>query len=229
MSFKIAIDGPGSSGKSTLAKGLASRLGFVYIDTGAMYRAMGYYFLDHNLDMNDIDIVSNNVENVKIDINYINGIQHVLLNGLDVSTVIRKEEVGNAGSVISTYKIVREKLVEMQQQMAKVLDVVMDGRDIGTVVLPDADVKIYLDAERHERAIRRHKELLGKGIEKSLDDVEKDLADRDFRDMNRENSPLKKADDAILIDSTNLGVDEVVEKVLKIVKDTKGDKYEKIK
>lgn len=223
MSFKIAIDGPSSSGKSTLAKRVAKELGFVYIDTGAMYRAMGYYFLNNNLDLNDIDVVNDNVNDVSIEINYIDGVQHVLLNGEDISSVIRKEEVGNAGSVISTYQVVREKLVEMQQEMAKVQSVVMDGRDIGTVVLPDADVKIYLNADCHERAIRRHKELLEKGITKTLDDVEKDLAERDYRDMNRKNSPLKKADDAIEIDSTSLEIEEVVEKVLNIVREKQGE------
>lgn len=223
MSFKIAIDGPSSSGKSTLAKRVAKELDFVYIDTGAMYRAMGYYFLNNNLDLNDIDVVNDNVNDVSIEINYIDGVQHVLLNGEDISSVIRKEEVGNAGSVISTYQVVREKLVEMQQEMAKVQSVVMDGRDIGTVVLPDADVKIYLNADCHERAIRRHKELLEKGITKTLDDVEKDLAERDYRDMNRKNSPLKKADDAIEIDSTSLEIEEVVEKVLNIVREKQGE------
>ncbi|MBQ7105685.1 MAG: (d)CMP kinase [Bacilli bacterium] len=223
MSFKIAIDGPSSSGKSTLAKRVAKELDFVYIDTGAMYRAMGYYFLNNNLDLNDIDVVNDNVNDVSIEINYIDGVQHVLLNGEDISSVIRKEEVGNAGSVISTYQVVREKLVEMQQEMAKVQSVVMDGRDIGTVVLPDADVKIYLNADCHERAIRRHKELLEKGITKTLEDVEKDLAERDYRDMNRKNSPLKKADDAIEIDSTSLEIEEVVEKVLNIVREKQGE------
>lgn len=223
MSFKIAIDGPSSSGKSTLAKRVAKELDFVYIDTGAMYRAMGYYFLNNNLDLNNIDVVNDNVNDVSIEINYIDGVQHVLLNGEDISSVIRKEEVGNAGSVISTYQVVREKLVEMQQEMAKVQSVVMDGRDIGTVVLPDADVKIYLNADCHERAIRRHKELLEKGITKTLDDVEKDLAERDYRDMNRKNSPLKKADDAIEIDSTSLEIEEVVEKVLNIVREKQGE------
>ncbi len=223
MSFKIAIDGPSSSGKSTLAKRVAKELDFVYIDTGAMYRAMGYYFLNNNLDLNDIDVVNDNVNDVSIEINYIDGVQHVLLNGEDISSVIRKEEVGNAGSIISTYQVVREKLVEMQQEMAKVQSVVMDGRDIGTVVLPDADVKIYLNADCHERAIRRHKELLEKGITKTLDDVEKDLAERDYRDMNRKNSPLKKADDAIEIDSTSLEIEEVVEKVLNIVREKQGE------
>lgn len=224
MSFKIAIDGPSSSGKSTLAKSIASKLNFVYIDTGAMYRAMGYYFLENNLDLNDIEVVNNNVSNVDIKINYVDGVQQVLLNGKDVSGFIRKEEVGSAGSIISTYQVVREKLVEMQQKMAEVQSVVMDGRDIGTVVLPNADVKIYLNANCHERAIRRHKELLERGIDKSLEDVEKDLIERDYRDMNRKNSPLKKADDAIEIDSTNMEIDEVVERVLSIVRERQGDK-----
>ena len=224
MSFKIAIDGPSSSGKSTLAKKVASSLNYVYIDTGAMYRAMGYYFLKNNLDLNDEEVVNNNVNNVSIVINYVDGVQQVLLNDEDVSKFIRKEEVGSAGSVISTYKLVREKLVEMQQKMAEVQSVVMDGRDIGTVVLPNADLKIYLNADCHERAIRRHKELLERGIDKSLEDVENDLKERDYRDMNRENSPLKKADDAVEIDSTYMEIDEVVERVLSIVRERQGDK-----
>lgn len=224
MSFKIAIDGPSSSGKSTLAKMIAKNLGFVYIDTGAMYRAMGYYFLKNNLDLNDIEIVNNNVNNVDVELNYVDGVLQVLLNGEDISGVIRKEEVGSAGSIISTYKLVRERLVSLQQKMASVCDVVMDGRDIGTVVLPDANVKIYLNADCHERAVRRHKELLEKGIDKSLEEVETDLKERDYRDMNRENSPLRKADDAIEIDSTNMEIEEVVEMVLSIVKEKQGDK-----
>lgn len=224
MSFKIAIDGPSSSGKSTLAKMIAKNLGFVYIDTGAMYRAMGYYFLKNNLDLNDIEVVNNNVNNVLVELNYVNGVLQVLLNGEDISGVIRKEEVGSAGSIISTYKLVRERLVSLQQKMASVCNVVMDGRDIGTLVLPDADIKIYLNADCHERAVRRHKELLEKGINKSLEDVEADLKERDYRDMNRENSPLRKADDAIEIDSTNMEIEEVVEMVLNIVKEKRGDK-----
>ncbi len=224
MSFKIAIDGPSSSGKSTLAKMIAKDLGFVYIDTGAMYRAMGYYFLKNNLDLNDIDVVNNNVNNVDVELNYVDGVLQVLLNGEDISGVIRKEEVGSAGSIISTYKLVRERLVSLQQKMASVSNVVMDGRDIGTVVLPDANVKIYLNADCHERAVRRHKELLEKGIDKSLEEVETDLKERDYRDMNRENSPLRKADDAIEIDSTNMEIEEVVEMVLNIVKEKRGDK-----
>lgn len=224
MSFKIAIDGPSSSGKSTLAKMIAKNLGFVYIDTGAMYRAMGYYFLKNNLDLNDVEIVNNNVNNVDVELNYVDGVLQVLLNGEDISGVIRKEEVGSAGSIISTYKLVRERLVSLQQKMASVCDVVMDGRDIGTVVLPDANVKIYLNADCHERAVRRHKELLEKGIDKSLEEVETDLKERDYRDMNRENSPLRKADDAIEIDSTNMEIEEVVEMVLSIVKEKRGDK-----
>lgn len=224
MSFKIAIDGPSSSGKSTLAKIIAKKLDFVYIDTGAMYRAMGYYFLKNNLNFNDIEIVNSNVNDVDVKLNYIDGVLQVLLNGEDISGVIRKEEVGNAGSIVSTYKLVRERLVSLQQKMAEVQNVVMDGRDIGTIVLPDADVKIYLDADCHERAIRRHKELLEKGIDKSLEDVETDLKERDYRDMNRENSPLKKADDAIAIDSTNMEIEQVVEMVLEIIKEKRGDK-----
>jgi len=224
MSFKIAIDGPSSSGKSTLAKMLASKLDYVYIDTGAMYRAMGYYFLSNNLDFNNVDVVNDNIKNIDIRINYIDGVQQVLLNDVDVSAFIRKEEVGTAGSVVSTYQVVRGKLVEMQQKMAEVQSVVMDGRDIGTVVLPNADIKIYLNADCHERAIRRHKELLERGNDKSLEEVEKDLLDRDFRDMNRKISPLKKAVDAIEIDSTYLGIEEVVDKVLDIVKERQGEK-----
>jgi len=223
MNFKIAIDGPSSAGKSTIAKILAKKLNYIYIDTGAMYRAMGYFFLKNNIDLSNEKIISNMVDEVDIVINYVNGIQQILLNGEDISAYIRKEEVGNAGSIVSTYKSVREKLVSLQQKMAEVSNVVMDGRDIGTVVLPNANVKIYLNADSHVRAIRRHKELEEKGIVKTLEEVEKDLIERDYRDMNREVSPLKKAEDAIEVNATNLSIDEVVEEILNIIKKGQGE------
>jgi len=222
MSFKIAIDGPSSSGKSTLAKKIASKLDYVYIDTGAMYRAMGFYFLKNGIDLKDEELISSHLDNVNIEINYVDGKQQVILNGEDIASLIRTEEIGNAGSIVSTYQLVREKLVELQQKMADVQNVVMDGRDIGTVVLPNADIKIYLNADCHERAIRRHQELLEKGLIKTLEEVELDLKERDYRDMNRKNSPLRKADDAIEIDSTNLDIEQVVDKVLNIVREKEG-------
>lgn len=223
MGFRVAIDGPSSAGKSTIAKKIAERKSFVYIDTGAMYRAMGYFFLNSGVDLKDEEVISKMVNDIKIEITYEEGIQQVILNGENITSVLRKEEVGSAGSIVSTYMKVREKLVELQQDLAKKESVVMDGRDIGTVVLKDAEVKIYLDASSHTRALRRHKELLEKGIDKTLEEVEKDLEERDYRDMNRKVSPLKKADDAIVIDTSNMPIDEVVEKILEIIDKKQGE------
>lgn len=216
MSMNIAIDGPAGAGKSTIAKRLAKKLGFIYVDTGAMYRAMAYYFLQHDIDAKDESAIAAACPDVDVTITYENGEQQVLLNGENVNGVIRNEEVGNMASSTSVYPVVREKLVELQRQLAKSADVIMDGRDIGTCVLPDAQVKIYLTASSATRAKRRFDELTEKGISCDLAEIEKDIIDRDYRDMHRETSPLCQAEDAVLVDSSEMNIDEVVDAIYQV-------------
>ena len=216
--INIAIDGPAGAGKSTIAKRLAKELGYIYVDTGAMYRAMAYYFLKNHISAEDENRIAAACEHVDIIIRYQDGEQQVILNGENVNGVIRNEEVGNMASSTSVYPVVRKKLVELQQQLAVKENVIMDGRDIGTVVLPNADVKIYLTASSKVRAKRRYDELTAKGEACDLDQIEQDIIDRDYRDMNRETSPLKQADDAVLLDSSDLDIDGVVEKMKEIIK-----------
>lgn len=214
--MNIAIDGPAGAGKSTIAKKLAKEMGFVYVDTGAMYRAMALYFLEQGMDAADEKEISAASDKVDISIRYQDGEQQVILNGENVNGKIRREEVGNMASATSIYPKVREKLVTLQQKLAATTDVIMDGRDIGTCVLPNAEVKIYLTASSATRAKRRYDELMEKGEECELAAIQKDIEDRDYRDMNRETSPLKQAEDAILVDSSEMNIDEVVEKIRKI-------------
>ena len=216
MSMNIAIDGPAGAGKSTSAKRLAKKLGFIYVDTGAMYRAMAYYFLQHNIDAKDENAIAAACPDVDVTITYENGEQQVLLNGENVNGVIRNEEVGNMASSTSVYPVVRKKLVELQRQLAKSADVIMDGRDIGTCVLPDAQVKIYLTASSATRAKRRYDELTEKGVSCDLAEIEKDIIDRDYRDMHRETSPLRQAEDAVLVDSSEMNIDEVVDAIYQV-------------
>ena len=216
--INIAIDGPAGAGKSTIAKRLAKELGYIYVDTGAMYRAMAYYFLKNHISAEDENRIAAACEHVDITIRYQDGEQQVILNGENVNGVIRNEEVGNMASSTSVYPVVRKKLVELQQQLAVKENVIMDGRDIGTVVLPNADVKIYLTASSKVRAKRRYEELTSKGEVCDLEQIEQDIIDRDYRDMNRETSPLKKADDAVLLYSSDLDIDGVVEKMKEIIK-----------
>ncbi len=216
--INIAIDGPAGAGKSTIAKRLAKELGYIYVDTGAMYRAMAYYFLKNHISAEDENRIAAACEHVDITIRYQDGEQQVILNGENVNGVIRNEEVGNMASSTSVYPVVRKKLVELQQQLAVKENVIMDGRDIGTVVLPNADVKIYLTASSKVRAKRRYDELTSKGEVCDLEQIEQDIIDRDYRDMNRETSPLKQADDAVLLDSSDLDIDGVVEKMKEIIK-----------
>ena len=216
MSMNIAIDGPAGAGKSTIAKRLAKKLGFIYVDTGAMYRAMAYYFLQHNIDAKDENAIAAACPDVDVTITYENGEQQVLLNGENVNGVIRNEEVGNMASSTSVYPVVRKKLVELQRQLAKSADVIMDGRDIGTCVLPDAQVKIYLTASSATRAKRRYDELTEKGVSCDLAAIEKDIIDRDYRDMHRETSPLRQAEDAVLVDSSEMNIDEVVDAIYQV-------------
>ena len=216
MSMNIAIDGPAGAGKSTIAKRLAKKLGFIYVDTGAMYRAMAYYFLQHNIDAKDENAIAAACPDVDVTITYENGEQQVLLNGENVNGVIRNEEVGNMASSTSVYPVVRKKLVELQRQLAKSADVIMDGRDIGTCVLPDAQVKIYLTASSATRAKRRYDELTEKGVSCDLAEIEKDIIDRDYSDMHRETSPLRQAEDAVLVDSSEMNIDEVVDAIYQV-------------
>lgn len=221
MSMNIAIDGPAGAGKSTIAKRLAKKLGFIYVDTGAMYRAMAYYFLQHNIDAKDENAIAAACPDVDVTITYENGEQQVLLNGENVNGVIRNEEVGNMASSTSVYPVVRKKLVELQRQLAKSADVIMDGRDIGTCVLPDAQVKIYLTASSATRAKRRYDELTEKGVSCDLAEIEKDIIDRDYRDMHRETSPLRQAEDAVLVDSSEMNIDEVADAIYQVYSEAK--------
>lgn len=208
--FSIAIDGPAGAGKSTIAKQLAKKLQCIYIDTGAMYRSVGYYCMQQGIDYNDEQAVEEKLAAIKIDITYKDGTQSIALNGEDVSTAIRTQEVATAASKVATYKSVREALVEMQRSLAKRQSVVMDGRDIGTVVLPDATVKVFLTASAYERAKRRHLEYQEKGIQADFDALLKEIEERDYQDSNRAVSPLKQADDAVCIDSTTQSIEEVI-------------------
>ena len=219
MINNIAIDGPAGAGKSTIAKKLAKELGYVYVDTGAMYRAMAYYFLTNNISSDDEAAIAKACDNVNVSIAYKNNAQQVLLNGDNISDKIRNEEVGNMASATSVYPVVRTKLVELQRQLAQKENVIMDGRDIGTVVLPNANVKIYLTASSKVRAQRRFDELTEKGISCKFDEIEKDIIDRDYRDMHRETSPLKQADDAVLLDSSDMDIDAVIEKMKEIIRE----------
>ena len=219
MRYKIAIDGPAGAGKSTIAKRLAKELGAIYVDTGAMYRAMAYYFIQKGVDKEDIDTITKLCKDVEVSISYENGEQQVILNGENITGFIRQEAVGNMASATSVYPVVREKLVELQRQLAARENVVMDGRDIGTVVLPDANVKIFLTASSKVRAKRRFDELTAKGEKCDIDAIEKDIIERDHRDMTRETSPLKQADDAVLLDSSDMTIDEVVDRMKQLVKE----------
>lgn len=216
MSMNIAIDGPAGAGKSTIAKRLAKELGFIYVDTGAMYRAMAYYFLTNGIKAEDEAAIAAACPEVDVTITYENGEQQVLLNGENVNGVIRNEEVGNMASASSVYPVVREKLMEMQRHLAATADVIMDGRDIGTCVLPNAQVKIYLTASSATRAQRRYDELTAKGVSCDLEAIEKDIIERDYRDMHRETAPLKQAQDAVLVDSSYLNIEEVVAEIRRI-------------
>lgn len=212
----IAIDGPAGAGKSTIARRVAKELQFIYVDTGAMYRAMALYFLRKNISGDDEESVSEACKDIEVSILYDNGEQQVLLNGENVNGFIRTEEVSMMTSDTSKYPKVREKLLDLQRNLAKTQNVIMDGRDIGTCVLPDADLKIYLTASSAERARRRYKEQVERGISCNLEQIEKDIIARDEQDMNREVAPLKKAEDAILVDASDMTIEEVVGKLISL-------------
>ena len=216
MSYSIAIDGPAGAGKSTIAKLVAKKRGYIYVDTGAMYRAMALYLLRAGVDISDTAAIAKACRNADISITYRDGEQVVLLNGENVNAYLRNEEVGNMASVSSTVPEVRKKLVELQQELAEKENVVMDGRDIGTVVLPKADVKVYLTASTHTRAMRRFQELRKEGQTAEIGKIEADITDRDYRDMHREISPLRRAEDAVLVDSSHMTIGQVVERILSL-------------
>lgn len=219
MIYQIAIDGPAGAGKSTIAKQIAKKLGIIYVDTGAMYRAMALFMLKNKIEASDSQAISKTCEQADITIDYQEGEQVVLLNGENVNGLIRTEEVGNMASASSVNPDVRKKLVCLQQKLAASKSVIMDGRDIGTVVLPSAPVKIYLTASSYVRAKRRFDELTQKGIDCDLKQIEKDIIERDNRDMTREISPLKQAEDAILVDSSQMNIEEVIDTIIGIVKE----------
>ena len=216
MGCNIAIDGPAGAGKSTIAKKVAKELSFIYVDTGAMYRAMAYYLLSQGIKGDAQEAIAEKCQGADISIEYKDGEQIVILNGENVNGVIRTEEVGNMASVSSANPKVREHLLKLQRTLAASNDVVMDGRDIGTTILPDAEVKIYLTASPETRAKRRALEYEQKGIACDINQICQDIVARDLRDMNREISPLKQAEDAVLVDSSEMGIDQVVDAILDV-------------
>ena len=214
----IAIDGPAGAGKSTIAKRVAKELGYIYVDTGAMYRAIAYYLVTNQIDIEDAEALNTACARITIRIAYEDGAQQVYLNDVNVTPYLRTEETGNMASKSSAKAPVRAALLDLQRNMATEYDVVMDGRDIGTNVLPDAEVKIYLTASSKERANRRYKELVEKGEHPDFDQIEADIIERDNRDMNRAIAPLKQADDAELVDSSDMGIEEVVQAILDVAR-----------
>lgn len=219
MSYQIAIDGPAGAGKSTIAKAVAGRLGYIYVDTGAMYRAMALYLLRRGIRPEETEAISEASRQADITIQYQDGQQQVCLNGENVTALIRTEEVGNMASASSVNGDVREKLLELQRALAARENVVMDGRDIGTKVLPEANLKIYLTASVDCRAKRRYDELTAKGETCDLQAIAKDIQERDHRDMTRELSPLCQAPDAVLVDSSEMTIDEVIARVIALIRE----------
>lgn len=213
MGYNVAIDGPAGAGKSTIAKLVAEKKGYIYVDTGAMYRGLAIHFLDKGIQAEETEKVIEACKDADVKIQYENGTQQVYLNGTNITGRLRDEAVGKMTSKCSVIPKVREKLLDLQRDLARIQDVIMDGRDIGTCVLPSADVKVYLTASVETRAKRRYDELMAKGERCDLEEIARDIKERDFRDMNRETAPLKKAEDAVLIDSSDMTIEEVVEAI----------------
>lgn len=224
MGLNIALDGPSGAGKSTIAKMAAKKLGFVYVDTGALYRSIAYNALSRGIDLDDAGAVADSLKGLDLKLTYIDGAQAVLANGENVSDKIRTPEVSMGASKVSAIPAVREFLLDTQRSIAKENDIIMDGRDIGTVVLPDAQVKLFLTASAEERANRRFKELQEKGDPSTYEEVLADINQRDYNDTHREIAPLKQAEDAQVIDSTHMTIDEVVEAICKAAEQSDGSK-----
>lgn len=217
MTNSIAIDGPAGAGKSTIAKLLAKELSYIYVDTGAMYRAMAIYFNENKVDPDDEAAVSKACENVNIDIEYKDGVQQVILNGTNVTHLLREEATGKMASKTSKYSAVRTKLVDLQRELARKNAVIMDGRDIGSVVLTDAFLKVFLTATSDARAKRRYDELIAKGEDANFEVIKKDIEERDYQDSHRDISPLKQAEDAVLVDSSNMTIEDVVAHIKNLI------------
>ena len=218
MGYNVAIDGPAGAGKSTIAKLVAKEKGFIYVDTGAMYRALAVHFIKKGLKPEDTDKIIEACEDAEVSLQYENGLQQVYLNGENVTSLLRTEEVGNMASVSSAIAAVRAKLLSLQRNLAAEKDVVMDGRDIGTNILPNADVKVYLTASVETRAKRRFLELQEKGVACVFEEIAHDIEERDYRDMNRDIAPLKQAEDAVFVDSSEMTIPEVVKTIIDLCK-----------
>ncbi len=216
MGFNIAIDGPAGAGKSTIAKAVAAKLGFIYVDTGAMYRALAVHFIRNGITAGEADKIAEALSGVSVSIVYEDGQQQVLLDGENVTGLLRTEDVGNMASATSIYGPVREKLLDLQRELAASADVIMDGRDIGTHVLPDAQLKIYLTATVKARALRRFKELSEKDSAADYEAIEKDIINRDHQDMNRAIAPLRQAEDAVYLDTSEMDIDQVIAEILRL-------------
>lgn len=218
MGYNIAIDGPAGAGKSTIAKQVAQRKGYIYVDTGAMYRGLAVHFLKNHIQPEDRAEIIRACKDASVTIGYADGQQQVYLNGENITGMLREEAVGDMASKSSPIPEVREKLLMLQRTLAKEKDVVMDGRDIGTNILPEADVKVYLTASVETRAKRRYDELTAKGVSCSMEQIAADIKERDHRDMTRDTAPLRQAEDAVLIDSSAMTIEEVTEAILKLCK-----------
>ena len=216
MGYNVAIDGPAGAGKSTIAKLVAKEKGYVYVDTGAMYRGLAIHFLANGIGADEVEKIKEACKDVDVTIRYEDGQQQVYLNGENITSRLREEAVGNMASKSSAIPAVRAKLLELQRELARKENVIMDGRDIGTCVLPDADVKVFLTASVETRAKRRYDELVEKGVACDLEEIAKDIAERDERDSTREIAPLRQAEDAVLVDSSHMTIEEVVEAIVKL-------------
>lgn len=216
MGYNVAIDGPAGAGKSTIAKLVAKEKGYVYVDTGAMYRGLAIHFLENGIEAEEKEKIAEACKDADVTIRYEDGQQQVYLNGKNITAKLREEAVGNMASKSSAITEVRAKLLELQRELARKEDVIMDGRDIGTCVLPDADVKVFLTASVETRAKRRYDELVEKGVACDLEEIARDIAERDERDSTREIAPLKQAEDAVLVDSSHMTIEEVVAAIVKL-------------